>query len=70
MGKCKKFLRLALANGTYKLLQKWAPDECCWCPPRPFCMPVRIISMQAMQVMLYLLMDPSLLDRITQENFD
>ena len=65
MRNCEKSLRQALANGIYKLLQKWAPGECLRVPPRPFCMPVRTISMRAMQVMVDMVMD--LLDRIARE---
>ena len=65
MRNCEKSLRQALANGIYKLLQKWAPGECLRVPPWPFCMPVRTISMRAMQVMVDLVMD--LLDRIARE---
>ncbi len=49
----------------YKLLQKWAPGECFRVPQRPFCMPVRTISIQAMQGMVDMVMD--LLDRIARE---
>jgi hypothetical protein len=48
MRNCEKSLWQALANGIYKLLQKWAPGECLLVPPRPFCMPVRTISKRAM----------------------
>ena len=65
MRNCGKSLRQALANGIFKLLQKWAPGECLRVPPQPFCMPVRTISMRAMQVMVDMVMD--LLDRIARE---
>jgi hypothetical protein len=51
MRNCEKSLRQALASRVYKLMQKWAPGECLRVPPRHFCMPVRTISMLAMQVM-------------------
>ncbi len=65
MRNCEKSLRQALANGIYKLLQKWAPGECLRVPPRPFCVPVQTISKRAMQVMVDMVMD--LLDRIARE---
>ncbi len=65
MWNCEKSLLQALANGIYKLLQKWAPGECLRVPPRPFCMPVRTILKRAMQFMVDMAID--LLDRIAWE---
>ncbi len=54
-----------LAKRIYKLLKTWSADNFRLCPERSFSMPVRIISMRAIQVMVDLVID--LLDRIASE---
>ena len=62
---CDKSLRQELAKRIHKLLKSWSADDYRRWPARSFSMPVRTISMRAMQVMVDLVMD--LLDRIATE---
>ncbi len=62
---CDKSLWQALAKRIYKLLKTWSVAKFRRWPERSFSMQVQVISMQAMQVMVNLVMD--LLDRIASE---
>jgi hypothetical protein len=62
---CYKSLWQVLAKRIYKLLKKWPATKSRQWPERSFPMLVQVMSMLAMQVMAYRVMD--LLDRIAGE---
>jgi hypothetical protein len=64
---CDKSLRVQhdLADRIYKLLKTYSADYFRWWPERRIPIPVRTISMRAMQVMVDMVID--LLDRIARE---